>query len=111
MSARPSCASRTPAAATGHCARASADTFTSGISRLARRTPVAATQLSGVAQAGADDMKREPRSPSRRSTVEAEEDNNDGGTVELVIGDVTVRVGPDVSSSRIMEIVRAIRAA
>jgi hypothetical protein len=31
--------------------------------------------------------------------------------VELIVGDVTVRVGPDVSAEWITQIVRAIRAA
>jgi hypothetical protein len=44
-------------------------------------------------------------------TVENEAVERGGGLVELVLGDVTVRVGPDVSTERITEIVRAIRAA
>ena len=34
-----------------------------------------------------------------------------GGMIELVVGDVTMRVGPDVPSARVTEIVRAIRTA
>ena len=39
--------------------------------------------------------------------MQAEEDHKEGGTVELVIGDLTVRVGPDVSPAGIAQIVRA----
>ena len=47
------------------------------------------------------------------AAVAVEEDKTDeaGAMVELVVGDVTVRVGADVSPARIAEIVRAIRAA
>jgi transposase len=44
-------------------------------------------------------------------TVDAEEETGAGDTVELVIGEVTVRLGPDVAPARITAIVRAIRAA
>lgn len=44
-------------------------------------------------------------------TVDAEEESKAGGTVELVIGGVTLRLGPDVAPGRITALVRAIRAA
>ena len=40
-----------------------------------------------------------------------EEKREEGGMVELVVGEITVRIGPDVTAARVTAIVRAIRAA
>jgi transposase len=54
----------------------------------------------------------EAEAPAFAVVALAEEEKRVGdGTVELVVGDVTVRVGPDVSAARVTVIVRAIRAA
>jgi transposase-like protein len=64
----------------------------------------------------AEGHSRHPE-PERRSDVchgccrEDHKTDEAGGAVELVVGDVTVRIGADVSPARIAQIVRAIRAA
>ncbi len=82
------------------------------VSALARAYGIAPSQVFAWRRKAALDAQGRTRDPMF-AAVAVEEDTTDeaGGVVELVFGDVTVRVGPDVSPARIAEIVRAIRAA
>lgn len=82
------------------------------VSALARAHGLSPQQVFGWRRKALADVKARTGTPAFAVvTVEAEEDDNEGGTVELVIGEVTLRIGPDVAPARITEVVRAIRAA
>lgn len=88
------------------------------VSALARAHGLSPQQVFGwrrKARAQAQAQARaltEAEAPAFAVVALAEEEKRAGdGTVELVVGDVTVRVGPDVSAARVTVIVRAIRAA
>jgi transposase len=81
------------------------------VSALARAHGLSPQQVFGWRRKALADVKARTEVPAFAViAVEAEEDNRDGGTVELVIGEVTLRIGPDVTPARITEVVRAIRA-
>lgn len=82
------------------------------VSALARAHGLSPQQVFGWRRKALADVKARTEIPAFAVvTVEAEEGHKEGGTIELVIGEVTLRIGPDVAPSRIIEVVRAIRAA
>ena len=83
------------------------------VSALARAYGIAPSQVFGWRRKAVLDAERRSQDPMFVAVSVEEDRKTDeaGGVVELVVGDVTVRVGADVSPARIMEIVRAIRAA
>ena len=82
------------------------------VSALARAHGLSPQQLFGWRRKARAQARALSGDPSFAVVALAEEEKRVGdGTVELVVGDVTVRVGPDVSAARVMVIVRAIRAA
>ncbi len=82
------------------------------VSALARAHGLSPQQVFGWRRKALADVKARTEVPAFAVVaVDAEEDNSKGGTVELVIGEVTLRIGPDVAPSRITEVVRALRAA
>ena len=82
------------------------------VSALARAHGLSPQQVFGWRRKALADVKARTEAPAFAVVaVDAEEDNRDGGTIELVIGEVTLRIGPGVAPRRITEVVRAIRAA
>jgi transposase len=82
------------------------------VSALARAHGLSPQQVFGWRRKALADARARTHGPAFAVvTVEAEEETEAGDTVELVIGEVTVRLGPDVTPARITAIVRAIRAA
>ena len=82
------------------------------VSALARAHGLSPQQVFGWRRKALADARARTEIPAFAVvTVEAEEGHKEGGTIELVIGDVTIRVGPDVPPRRITQIVRSIRAA
>ena len=82
------------------------------VSALARAHGLSPQQVFGWRRKALAEAKARTQTPTfAMVTVKAGEDNNEGGTVELAIGEVTLRIGPDVAPRRITEIIRAIRAA
>ena len=82
------------------------------VSALARAHGLTPQQVFGWRRKALADAKARTETPAFAVVAaEAEEDNSEGGTVEVVIGEVTLRIGPEVTPRRITEVVRAIRAA
>lgn len=82
------------------------------VSALARAHGLSPQQVFGWRRKALADVKSRTEGPAFAVVaLEAEESVAAGGTVEIVIGEVTIRVGPDVSPGRVAQIVRAIRAA
>jgi transposase len=85
------------------------------VSALARAYGIAPSQVFGWRRKASLDAQGRMQEPMFAAVAVAaeEEDRTDkaDGVVELVVDEVTVRVGRDVSSARVTEIVRAIRAA
>jgi len=82
------------------------------VSALARAHGLSPQQVFGWRRKALADARARTEAPAFAVvTVEAEGDNNEGGTIELLIGEVTLRIGPDVTPRRIIEVIRAIRAA
>lgn len=81
------------------------------VSALARAHGLSPQQVFGWRRKALADVKARTEAPAFAVvTVEAEGDNNEGGTIELLIGEVTLRIGPDVTPRRITEVIRAIQA-
>ena len=83
------------------------------VSALARAYGIAPSQVFAWRRKATLDAEGRIREPMFAAVAVEEDDKTErtNGAVELVVDDVTVRVGADVSPVRIMEIVRAIRAA
>lgn len=71
------------------------------VSALARRLGVTTPQLFGWRKAHLDRQRRSVRSPVA----------NPPPAIELVVGDVTLRIGHDVSEATLRKIIRAVRTA
>lgn len=83
------------------------------VSALARAHGLSPQQLFGWRRKARAQARTLTETPEFAVVALAEEEKKEeaDGTVELVVGEVTVRVGPDVSPARITSIVQAIRAA
>ncbi len=82
------------------------------VSALARAHGLSPQQVFGWRRKALADVRARTEAPAFAVVaVEEEGDEKDGGTVELVIGEVTVWIGPEVRPERITAIVRAIQAA
>ena len=82
------------------------------VSALARAHGLSPQQVFGWRRKALADVRARVGTPALAVvTAESEKDEDEGGTIEFVIGEVTLRIGPDVAPARITEVVRAIRAA
>ena len=83
------------------------------VSALARAYGISPSQVFGWRRKAVRDAERRSQDPMFAAVAVEEDGKRDasGRMVELVVVDVTVRVGPDVSAEWITQIVRAIRAA
>ncbi len=82
------------------------------VSALARAHGLSPQQVFGWRRKALTAVKARTGTPAFAVVaVEAEETKNEGGTIEIMIGEVTLRIGADVAPARITEVVRAIRAA
>jgi len=82
------------------------------VSALARAHGLSPQQVFGWRRKALADVKARTDPPAFAVVAMAENEEREAcGTVELIVGEVTVRVGPDVSAARVTAIVRAIRAA
>ena len=82
------------------------------VSALARAHGLSPQQVFGWRRKALADVKARAEAPAFAVVaMEAEEDESAGGTIEIMIGEVTLRIGPDVAPARITAIVRAIRVA
>ena len=81
------------------------------VSALARAHGLSPQQVFGWRRKALADARARTEIPAFAVVaVDGEEDTSKAGTVDLVIGEVTLRIGPDVAPARITEVVRAIRA-
>jgi len=81
------------------------------VSALARAHGLSPQQLFGWRRKARAQARALSGDPAFAVVTLAEEEKREEGTIELVVGDVTVRVGPDVSAARVTAIIRAIREA
>jgi transposase len=82
------------------------------VSALARAHGLSPQQLFGWRRKARAQARALSGDPAFAVVALAEEEKREeGGMVELVVGEVTVRIGPDVTAARVTAIVRAIRAA
>lgn len=73
------------------------------VSALAREIGIRPQQLFG--------WRRATRVAPRRSSEQVAEASGGAGTLEIVIGRVTIRVGVDVGEDQLVRVIRAVRSA
>lgn len=73
------------------------------VSALAREIGIRPQQLFG--------WRRATRVAPRRSSEQVAETSGGAGTLEIVIGRVTIRVGVDVGEDQLVRVIRAVRSA